>query len=525
MPASAVSTRFNRQACWLALFGLVACRGETVGILQPGAGGAGGSTSTSDTVGTSTSGGNAGMPASGGSAGAVTSTDGSQNPGGQAGAPAAGGAAGAGTNGGARTIPSSHASLVLEYGDPLAAAGIRALAVDADDNVVLTGFFGGDIDFGNGVRRSEYQGTGSGSLFVLKLSPAGEVLWSNVFPVHTCCEVADIAVDSAGDIAIVGAVTGDSDFGDGAQSIVGTYDAYLTKLRGVDGRVLFSRRYGSEGIDFAYSVTTDAENNIYTAGEYAGPVSFAEGDSLPDARGLYVARFDPEGNLNWVRGYATTMPSRFRELTFTAPERLIATGDIYSATLFGQTQLAPQTGVNSSGVLAEFDRTGSLLSAREVLDGGTLPKLVAAEGSWFIAGSHDVATSVAGLMVSPWTTWASPFIAALDSVSLQARWVQTLERDGEDVTDTWISGLERDSQGLLHAAIRNSPALTTDLVTLTDAGEVLVTRALGVEALALGVDSHAALWLAGRIRVPFDFGDGLRDGPIFISKFEPEAFE
>ncbi|MCA9619947.1 MAG: hypothetical protein KC731_13070 [Myxococcales bacterium] len=92
------------------------------------------------------------------------------------------------------------------------------MAVDANDNLLIGGGFRGTIDFGSG----PLIGTGSSDdVFVAKLGPGGEALWSlrggDAFDQF----VSAIATTPSGDVVIAGKLLSQLDLGSGPVSDLG----------------------------------------------------------------------------------------------------------------------------------------------------------------------------------------------------------------------------------------------------------------------------------------------------------------
>lgn len=108
------------------------------------------------------------------------------------------------------------------------ASGGTAIAADGADNVLLTGYFEGSVDFGKGALIAALGGTADA--FTAKLGPGGEPFWSRRFGDAAAQRGRGIAVDGRGNIAFTGETEGDIDFGGGGLTTAGGKDAFLGKL-------------------------------------------------------------------------------------------------------------------------------------------------------------------------------------------------------------------------------------------------------------------------------------------------------
>jgi hypothetical protein len=100
------------------------------------------------------------------------------------------------------------------------------VTVDARDNVAVTGYFSGTVDFGGGAVTSM-----SYDLFVAKYSTSGQHLWSRSFPATNAQIGTAIAADPvSGNLAVTGYFWGSVDFGGGALTSAGNADVFVLTL-------------------------------------------------------------------------------------------------------------------------------------------------------------------------------------------------------------------------------------------------------------------------------------------------------
>jgi hypothetical protein len=104
---------------------------------------------------------------------------------------------------------------------------VTSISSDATGNVVLTGYFQGDLDFGNGKLSS----AGGKDIFIAKLSPSGDPLWSRRAGDASLEQTgSSVAVDNAGNVIGTGRFEGTMDFGGGPLVCQGTSNGFVVKL-------------------------------------------------------------------------------------------------------------------------------------------------------------------------------------------------------------------------------------------------------------------------------------------------------
>jgi hypothetical protein len=108
-------------------------------------------------------------------------------------------------------------------------AAALSIATDPHDNVVVTGYYLGAIDFGSGT--GSLASAGGSDIFVTKFGPSGEALWSKRFGDPANQIGFGVATDSASNVFITGYMYGTVDFGI-PQPLVsaGGEDIFVAKL-------------------------------------------------------------------------------------------------------------------------------------------------------------------------------------------------------------------------------------------------------------------------------------------------------
>jgi hypothetical protein len=164
-----------------------------------------------------------------------------------------------------------------------------SIATDPSGNVALTGYFQGTVNFGGGPTTSY----GSLDTFVAKFSATGAHLWSFGLGGTNADEGFDIAMDAGGNVVIVGAFQGSADFGSGQLDSAGKWDAVVAKFSAA-GVPLWSKRLGGTGDDICYSVSIDGGGNIFAAGYFESTANLGGGSVTaigdPDA---FLVSFAP----------------------------------------------------------------------------------------------------------------------------------------------------------------------------------------------------------------------------------------
>jgi hypothetical protein len=175
------------------------------------------------------------------------------------------GGGGSGTTGESCEVKAAWA---LGFGEPDVAeesqmdAG-QDIAVDAQGNVFVTGWFYDTIDFGGGALQSN----GGKDIFVASFGPDGAHRWSRSYGVEGSDMTGRLALTSGGDLVVGGSGFSASLF-DNVQGNGFRY-GYVFRL-GADGEELDSVTLESSKSSRVLDVAVDADDNIYAVGGFYG---------------------------------------------------------------------------------------------------------------------------------------------------------------------------------------------------------------------------------------------------------------
>lgn len=165
----------------------------------------------------------------------------------------------------------------------------RGVAVDAKGAVVVTGTFGGSVDFGGGAVRSN----GNGDAFVTKRDATLAHVWTKTYGGAGEDQAAAIAADTAGNVAVAGFFEGAMQVGATPFMSEGQRDAFLLELDAKGGAV-FSKHFGAKEDDEAVGVAFDGFGRVVVTGHFRASVDFGAGSQTSAGEtDVFLATFDP----------------------------------------------------------------------------------------------------------------------------------------------------------------------------------------------------------------------------------------
>ncbi len=156
---------------------------------------------------------------------------------------------------------------------------VNGLAIDASQNVYLTGYFNGTMDADPGQGSTILTGVGAEDIFVCKLTGAGVFIWAKMIG-GTGTDISNgIAIDVNASPYLTGYFEGAVDFDPSASAATktsfGLKDAFVVSLSSA-GLYNWVKQIGGTTDDLGYgiAVTAGATANIYSTGNFSGTGNF-----------------------------------------------------------------------------------------------------------------------------------------------------------------------------------------------------------------------------------------------------------
>lgn len=230
----------------------------------------------------------------------------------------------------------------------------------------------------------------TGGVLVAKISPDGEVVGSQGFPVYGYPHPAHLATDSQGNVWIAGDANGAY-----IDSQIGDYDAWLIKLD-ENAAIVASLQFGTAFKDFVSAVTTDSGDNLLVTGRFLNDSSGRDSD-------VWLAKFDSSGTQLWRRQFGTTK--------YDSPAG-VATDSSDNVYVAGSTDgpLAGALRGPRDAFLIKFDSAGNKLWRQQIgtvdVDEGQAVT-TDGEGNVYLAGT--TVGNIAGTNKGPTDAWVLKF--------------------------------------------------------------------------------------------------------------------
>lgn len=215
----------------------------------------------------------------------------------------------------------------------------NAVAVDANNNVWLTGVYGGSMDADPGPQTTILTSRGGSDLFVIKLSSAGVFRWAGTMGGPQNDSVAALTLDALGGPHLTGYYSRQADFDPSPTGVfnltavgTGTFDSdvYVVKLDPLGGFVS-AGSIGGVGFQAGTDLVVTASNEVILAGYYQGTVDFDAGPGVFNLTAVggfdwFVTKFDATGAHQWTKTVGSFSDDRALGIAFDAAGNAVLAG-------------------------------------------------------------------------------------------------------------------------------------------------------------------------------------------------------
>jgi hypothetical protein len=211
--------------------------------------------------------------------------------------------------------------------------------IAASGRVVIAGRFQGSLDFGGALLQSQSE---QSDIFVAAFSNDGACVFARRFAGRFEQQSRSIAIDEAGNIALVGVFKGEINF-DGktlTEQQPTEYCGFLAKLDG-GGNTLWCKTLGELPAEQGSVVAFDPRTGDLVAGGFIRS-KLTTDPSLNAASLCLLARYSPYGVLKWSRTFGShAFPD---SLCIDSDGRILLTGHFMQSIDFGRGLLASAGG-------------------------------------------------------------------------------------------------------------------------------------------------------------------------------------
>ncbi|MDD2942449.1 MAG: hypothetical protein PHC51_05710 [bacterium] len=188
----------------------------------------------------------------------------------------------------------------------------KPITLNSQGEVLISGVFNDTVDFDWGPGTDSLTTTwGQGEAFILKMSIAGDYLWTKKFD-GWGSYIEGLTVDSVDNIYVSGEYWGtidcDPGVGTANKGSNGFYDFYICKLDS-DGNYLWGASFGANSMyDSGAELAITPTDEVYVTGRFGGTVDFDTGAGTYNRTSsgtsdIYVSKWSSAGVWQWTRTF------------------------------------------------------------------------------------------------------------------------------------------------------------------------------------------------------------------------------
>ncbi len=284
--------------------------------------------------------------------------------------------------------------------------GARAMDIDANGNLYLTGLFTNTVDMDPGPASFTLSTLNGGyDMFVSKLDGNGNFVWAKAVN-GTFIELARaLKVDVSGNVYVTGVVAGKVDFDPGAGVDTLTTDgdnSFVLKLNN-SGNYQWAKIFGSQSASgCAFDICIDATGSVYTTGDFGGTVDFDPGAGTSTITSVgtvdvFISKLNAAGNFVWAKSIAHGVQFGGGNVDVDNLGNVYATGQFTATTDFdtgaGTYTLSPNN--SRAGFILKLNSSGNFVWALRTGDPGAVAAkatIIDGQGTIYIMGVFSSAS-------------------------------------------------------------------------------------------------------------------------------------
>jgi hypothetical protein len=352
----------------------------------------------------------------------------------------------------------------------------RGLAIDANDNIAVVGYFLKPMILGG----TTLTPRGGYDAFAAKMDKDGKWLWARSFVGSDT--VQSVATDASGDVYVAGMFSSAVELDACRVKRVGATDIFAARLGAKNGACVWLVGGGGSGSDIVRTIRVDASSNAYIVGRFytssASTNTATFGRFRPKASPgvndwhVFVAKLSPRGVYEWVNTAGGTNNEYLYGLGVDTQNNVFVAGHFAGDIKVGDKSL---TSKGSTDIfVASYDAKGTFVSAESF--GGTrggYERLVDvvrdASGHVYVAGSFSGTMVLGGSTLE--AARGGSFVAKLDP---QGKWMWAREIKASDPNGNGIElrGLAIEREGSVFVTGGASSSAFGALSFKTDGGSM-----------------------------------------------------
>lgn len=249
-----------------------------------------------------------------------------------------------------------------------------SVSTDTFGNVFITGEFRTNITFGSFTLMNADQSGVGYDFFLTKYDSSGQVLWAKRAGDTPMDGGFSVSTDLNGNAIVTGTFASSSiTFGSFTltNNSAGNEDIFVVKYD-TNGNVLWAKNAGGAISDQVHSISVDTMGNSFVTGDFLS-ATMAFGSTIIPGPGMFIAKYDPMGNILWAKSVLSTNGLRNIGLSVSADKtgNAFVTGEFKSSTIIFDNDTLSNASNNGNRdiFLVKYDGVGNVLWAKNAIGG------------------------------------------------------------------------------------------------------------------------------------------------------------
>ena len=386
---------------------------------------------------------------------------------------------------------------------------IADTVIDTNNYLYTTGHFYHTTTIG----ATSLVSAGSSDLFIAKYDAQGNNVWVQRVGGNAEEESGSIAVDDRGNSYVTGQFSGEINFGTVTlQNPNAWLDTFIAKYDSNGSLVWAKHIRGTDDYASAKPISLDYLGNAYVAGSFGRTVDFgSETLTASDLYDLFIAKYDPDGNLVWVQQISDNTSQEVNDIA-TLGNVLYLTGDFHATASFGSTTVTSAGGTDI--FLAAFDTSnGWPMWAKRAggagNDAGYDLAIGINDSHVYLTGSFEGTADFWRFEVKSFAEGTSDgFLAKYDNTGTP-RWVKTFGGASSDLS--FKVSVDRDHNSYIMGKLGAGNANSNIVLVKYDKDNALVwttqaTSPASVTGSGLAIASDGSVYITGGYKNEMTFG-------------------
>jgi hypothetical protein len=214
----------------------------------------------------------------------------------------------------------------------------RGIGLDNQGNIYISGLFSApNANFSSTILTPS--GGVSNDIFLAKYDTNGLLLWVRQAGGVGNDTALRSMTDGNGNTYMTGYYSGTATFGSANLVSAGGFDIFIAKYDNA-GSVTWAKRAGSTGNDIGYGIAANSLGNVYVSGSFQNMATFdAFNVNSLGGDDIFVARYDVNGNVQWVNRSGNTGNDIGWAVSMGMKEEANLTGTFQAVATFGANTL------------------------------------------------------------------------------------------------------------------------------------------------------------------------------------------